>query len=67
MRGFLLVLFMGRNNDYALADYGLVVSAEHEKGGTLAGAEEKSRGDFLLLQVGAQCQYLVKHTIRNYN
>lgn len=33
---------MGRNKlIYALADYGLVVSAEHKKGGTWAGADEE--------------------------
>lgn len=33
---------MGRNKlIYAMADYGLVVSAEHKKGGTWAGAEEE--------------------------
>lgn len=33
---------MGRNKlIYALSDYGLVVSAEHKKGGTWAGAEEE--------------------------
>jgi len=33
---------MGRNKlIYAMSDYGLVVSAEHKKGGTWAGAEEE--------------------------
>jgi predicted Rossmann fold nucleotide-binding protein DprA/Smf involved in DNA uptake len=33
---------MGRNKlIYAMADYGLVVSAEHKKGGTWAGADEE--------------------------
>lgn len=33
---------MGRNKYiYALADYGLVISADHKKGGTWAGAEEE--------------------------
>lgn len=33
---------MGRNKlIYALADYGLIVSADHKKGGTWAGAEEE--------------------------
>lgn len=33
---------MGRNKlIYAMADYGLIVSAEHKKGGTWAGAEEE--------------------------
>ncbi len=37
---------MGRNKlIYALADYGLVVSAEYKKGGTWAGAEEELRRD----------------------
>ena len=35
---------MGRNKlIYAMSDYGLVVSAEHKKGGTWAGAEEELR------------------------
>ena len=40
---------MGRNKlIYAMADYGLVVSAEHKKGGTWAGAEEElKRGNSL--------------------
>lgn len=37
---------MGRNKlIYALADYGLVVSAAHKKGGTWAGAEEELKRD----------------------
>lgn len=37
---------MGRNKlIYALADYALVVSAEHKKGGTWAGAEEELKRD----------------------
>lgn len=37
---------MGRNKlIYALADYTLVVSAEHKKGGTWAGAEEELKRD----------------------
>ena len=40
---------MGRNRlIYAMADYGMVVSAEHKKGGTWAGAEEElKRGNSL--------------------
>jgi predicted Rossmann fold nucleotide-binding protein DprA/Smf involved in DNA uptake len=39
--GFSVGTAMGRNKlIYAMADYGLVVSAEHKKGGTWAGAEE---------------------------
>lgn len=37
---------MGRNKlIYAMADYGLVVSAEYKKGGTWAGAEEELKRD----------------------
>ena len=37
---------MGRNKlIYAMADYGLVVSAEHKKGGTWAGATEELKRD----------------------
>jgi predicted Rossmann fold nucleotide-binding protein DprA/Smf involved in DNA uptake len=37
---------MGRNKlIYGLADYGLIVSAEHKKGGTWAGAEEELKRD----------------------
>ncbi|MDF7800011.1 DNA-processing protein DprA [Pontiellaceae bacterium B1224] len=37
---------MGRNKlIYAMADYGLVVSADHKKGGTWAGAEEELKRD----------------------
>jgi predicted Rossmann fold nucleotide-binding protein DprA/Smf involved in DNA uptake len=37
---------MGRNKlIYAMADYGLVISAEHKKGGTWAGAEEELKRD----------------------
>jgi predicted Rossmann fold nucleotide-binding protein DprA/Smf involved in DNA uptake len=37
---------MSRNKlIYAMADYGLVVSAEHKKGGTWAGAEEELKRD----------------------
>lgn len=37
---------MGRNKlIYAMADYGLVVSAEHNKGGTWAGAREELKRD----------------------
>lgn len=40
--GFNVGNAMGRNKlIYALADYGLVVSADHKKGGTWAGAEEE--------------------------
>lgn len=42
--GFNVGNAMGRNKSiYALADYGLVVSADHKKGGTWAGAEEELR------------------------
>jgi predicted Rossmann fold nucleotide-binding protein DprA/Smf involved in DNA uptake len=38
---------MGRNKlIYAMADYGLVVSAEHKKGGTWAGADEELKREF---------------------
>ena len=37
---------MGRNKlIYAMADYGLVVSAEYNKGGTWAGAKEELKRD----------------------
>lgn len=37
---------MGRNKlIYAMADYGLVVSADHKKGGTWAGAQEELKRD----------------------
>lgn len=37
---------MGRNKlIYAMADYGLVISADHKKGGTWAGAEEELKRD----------------------
>lgn len=40
--GFSVGTAMGRNKlIYALADYGLVVSADHKKGGTWAGAEQE--------------------------
>jgi len=40
---------MGRNKMiYALADYGLIVSAEHKKGGTWAGAEEELKREISL-------------------
>jgi predicted Rossmann fold nucleotide-binding protein DprA/Smf involved in DNA uptake len=40
--GFTVGNAMGRNKlIYAMADYGLVVSADHKKGGTWAGAEEE--------------------------
>jgi predicted Rossmann fold nucleotide-binding protein DprA/Smf involved in DNA uptake len=44
---------MGRNKlIYAMSDYGLVVSAEHKKGGTWAGAEEElKREDALTIFV----------------
>ena len=42
--GFNVGTAMGRNKlIYALADYGLVVSAEHKKGGTWEGAQEELR------------------------
>ena len=38
---------MGRNKlIYAMADYGLVVSAEHKKGGTWTGAEEELKREY---------------------
>lgn len=44
--GFNVGNAMGRNKlIYALADYGLVVSAEHKKGGTWEGAEEELKRD----------------------
>ena len=40
---------MGRNKlIYAMADYGLVVSAEHKKGGTWAGAQEELKREISL-------------------
>jgi len=43
---FTVGMAMGRNKlIYAMADYGLVVSAEHKKGGTWAGAIEELKRD----------------------
>ncbi len=44
--GFTVGTAMARNKlTYAMADYGLVVSAEYQKGGTWAGAEEELKRD----------------------